>query len=76
MRFLLGAVFGACFFVSWSAPVLAWESLAPGVEYQAETLPGPHRMRVIRIDACTPGVRLRATAYAERGKRTSTWASS
>ncbi|MFT7581686.1 MAG: hypothetical protein ACI9MR_003364 [Myxococcota bacterium] len=51
-----------------------WVNVAPGVDRKSETIAGPRRIRALRVDLCQPGVRLRATTYAERGKRTSTWA--
>jgi len=53
-----------------------WSAFQPGVDYYSATLSGPRKVRGIRVDLCHPGVRMRATTSGERGKRTSTWASS
>lgn len=50
-----------------------WQSIATGVELLERTDPGPNRVHALRIDLCAPGVRIRATRYDERAKRTSDW---
>ncbi len=58
---------------------LAWsQSYTPigsGVEY-ARWSDGSSWISATKIDLCTPGVRIRATADAERKQKTSAWASS
>ena len=53
-----------------------WIGVAPGVDRLEEVVAGPNRVRATRIDLCAPGVRMRATTSAERGQKTSSWASS
>ena len=51
-----------------------WSPVAPGVEFWQRIDPGPRRVSAVRVDLCEPGVRVRATASAERGQTTSSWA--
>ena len=52
-----------------------WEPLHRGVEMRRWYQDG-HRFRALRIDLCDVSLRVRATTSAERGQRTSSWASS
>lgn len=62
--------------LAWSSSTLAnWENLSPGVDYMQRVDPGPNRVSVLRIRLCTSGIRMRASTYEERSRRTSTWAS-
>lgn len=59
-----------------SASAQTWTSVAPGVDRYTATIAGPNRVRATRINLCYPGVKMRATTYAERGQKTSNWAPS
>jgi hypothetical protein len=51
-----------------------WEPLHRGVDMRRWVEDG-HRFRALRIDLCDVSLRVRATTSAERGQRTSSWAS-
>jgi len=46
-----------------------FSQIAPGVSFLTRTDPGPNRVHALKIDLCTPGVRIKATASADRGAR-------
>lgn len=52
-----------------------WQPIAGGVDFMEQTLPGPNHVTVLRVNLCSAGVRMRATAFDERGQKTSAWAS-
>ena len=58
-----------------SAPS-GWTNIAPGIDYAAYTNSLPAKIYALKINMCTPGMRIRATAEADRGQRTSSWAES
>lgn len=48
--------------------------VARGVSSLQRTDPGPTRINALRINLCESGIRMHATAEADRGQRTSAWA--
>lgn len=74
MRFTIAAVLAALSLTTHPVRAQDWQPLAPGVDLLEQTLPGPNRIKVLRVGLCTPGLRMRATTYEERAQRTSAWA--
>ncbi len=73
-RWSVRLLVGVSTLLSADTALAQWTAVAPGIDRMSRTDPGPRTIDALRINLCEPGVRLRATTYAERGQRTSAWA--